>query len=279
MLPMNFVGKIFVVLILVMSLVFASFAVVTYATHRNWKDAATELNDELQQRQSTLKQLTDRRNALQMELEEQEKDFQEVRVKLENEREQLREGRDAAEQELADAKKELRGLIAAVDTAHAEVADLRAQVTRLAEQIDSAEQAKHQALKEATALTDQVHSLAFQRDQLKKTNTELTREVARLKNILRSSDIDPDTAENPVPQVEGLVRAVEGNFVEVTIGSDDGLKKGIPLQVYRIKNGRSTYVGRVNVVQLHPDKAVATIDKQYQQTNILRGDRVTTKLK
>ena len=33
---MTFVGKIFVVLIFVMSLVFMSFAVVVYATHRNW---------------------------------------------------------------------------------------------------------------------------------------------------------------------------------------------------------------------------------------------------
>jgi len=277
---MNFVGKIFVVLILVMSLVFASFAVVTYATHRNWKEAATELNEELQQRAATLKQLTDRRTTLQTQLDEQRKDFQEVRVKLENEREQLREARDSAEQELADAKKELRGLIAAVDTAHSEVTDLRSQVARLSGQIESAEQAKHQALKEATELTDRVHSLAFARDQLQKTNTELTREVARVKNIIRDLGHDPGTVDKPVPDgIEGLVSDVQGQYVEVTIGSDDGLKEGATLEVYRIKSGRSTYVGRINVVRLFPDKAVATVDRSSQKTNIMRGDRVATKLK
>ena len=41
---MNLVGKIFIVLILVMSLVFMSFAVVVYATHHNWKEVATRFS-------------------------------------------------------------------------------------------------------------------------------------------------------------------------------------------------------------------------------------------
>ena len=35
---MNLVGKIFVVCIFVMSMVFASFAIMVYATHTNWRD-------------------------------------------------------------------------------------------------------------------------------------------------------------------------------------------------------------------------------------------------
>ena len=34
---MNLVGKIFVTLILVMSLVFMTLALMVYATHKNWK--------------------------------------------------------------------------------------------------------------------------------------------------------------------------------------------------------------------------------------------------
>src|SRR3954465_9893747 len=36
---MNLVGKILVILILVMSLVFMGMSVAVYATHKNWKDA------------------------------------------------------------------------------------------------------------------------------------------------------------------------------------------------------------------------------------------------
>ena len=35
---MNLVGKIFVVCIFVMSMVFASFSIMVYATHTNWRD-------------------------------------------------------------------------------------------------------------------------------------------------------------------------------------------------------------------------------------------------
>ena len=35
---MNLVGKIFVVLILVMSVLFMAFAMAVYATHRNWRE-------------------------------------------------------------------------------------------------------------------------------------------------------------------------------------------------------------------------------------------------
>src|SRR5688572_5433334 len=38
---MTLVGKIFTVLIFVMSIVFMSFAVMVFATHRNWKEYAT----------------------------------------------------------------------------------------------------------------------------------------------------------------------------------------------------------------------------------------------
>ncbi len=34
---MNLVGKIFVVLIFVMSIVFAAFSIMVYATHTNWR--------------------------------------------------------------------------------------------------------------------------------------------------------------------------------------------------------------------------------------------------
>ena len=36
---MNLVGKIFIISIAVMSLVFMSFALAVYATHKNWRDA------------------------------------------------------------------------------------------------------------------------------------------------------------------------------------------------------------------------------------------------
>ena len=41
---MTLVGKIFVVLVLIMSFVFMAFSVMVYATHRNWRDLVTNPN-------------------------------------------------------------------------------------------------------------------------------------------------------------------------------------------------------------------------------------------
>ena len=42
-LSMNLVGKIFVVLIFVMSVVFMAFAMAVYATHKNWREVVAAL--------------------------------------------------------------------------------------------------------------------------------------------------------------------------------------------------------------------------------------------
>ena len=72
--------------------------------------------------------------------------------------------------------------------------------------------------------------------------------------------------------------AVTGaNLVEISLGEDDGLREGHDLEVYRIRGGRHSYVGRVKVVSVQPDRAVCKVDPNFRQSNIERQDRVKTK--
>ena len=70
---MNLVGKIFVVLIAVMCLVFMSFAMAVYATHKNWKDVVENpdngLNKQLKDQDARNKELTAEKDKLTAELE------------------------------------------------------------------------------------------------------------------------------------------------------------------------------------------------------------------
>ena len=62
---MNWLGKVFVVLILIMSLVFMGLAMAVYATHKNWKeiiDGTNGLAAQLQQAETTNNQLTEQHN-------------------------------------------------------------------------------------------------------------------------------------------------------------------------------------------------------------------------
>ena len=63
-------------------------------------------------------------------------------------------------------------------------------------------------------------------------------------------------------------------LVEISIGYDDGLRRGHHLEVTR--GGR--YVGRLKVRETEPDRAVAEIMRDYSEGIIEEGDRVDTTL-
>ena len=73
------------------------------------------------------------------------------------------------------------------------------------------------------------------------------------------------------------VRAVNPDS-PTSIGSDDGLQNGHELDVYR----GAKYLGRVRIVETRPDRAVASVLKEFKevaQDFIRKGDRVATKLR
>ncbi len=283
---MNLVGKIFVVLVLLMSLVFASFAVTVYATHKNWMLVVDNpsprqgqdlgLKQQVDQQEQKLQELTDRRNALAMQLEEEKSAYEQVRVKLENEKEELRRDRDARDKQLAELTQAHREAVAAVDASHKELARLRGEIDGLREEIRTAQKERDDHFKEVVRLTDQLHAAVFELNQLKETNRELLVELTEMKNKLRAAKIDPDAKEG-LPAVEGLVMAILGDgLVEVSIGSDDGLRQGHELVVYRVGGGRQMFVGKVQVFRTDVDRSVCKVIQS--QGNLAKGDRVASQL-
>ena len=83
-----------------------------------------------------------------------------------------------------------------------------------------------------------------------------------------------DVANIP-PVVDGVVTAVGANdLIEISIGSDDGIRQGHTLEVYR----DASYLGRVVIQSTEPDRAVARVLKDFRKGIIRKGDRVATKL-
>ena len=77
---------------------------------------------------------------------------------------------------------------------------------------------------------------------------------------------------------EGGRPAEGGGLVEISLGSDAGLMKGHKLEVYRTAGGQSTYVGRIEVVKTDPSRAACKIDPKFQNSNVMVGDRVASKI-
>ena len=79
--------------------------------------------------------------------------------------------------------------------------------------------------------------------------------------------------------VEGIVLAVpQPDLCEISIGSDDGLKKGHKLHVFRITDSGGKYVGRITVMKTSYDRAACTVDPGYRKLEVQRGDRVKSQI-
>ena len=83
---MNWLGKVFVVVILIMSLVFMGLAMAVYATHKNWQLVSEKLNKDLTQAQNENAQLKTEHNRRVEDLEREKTAAEQQAVKLEAER-------------------------------------------------------------------------------------------------------------------------------------------------------------------------------------------------
>ena len=78
------------------------------------------------------------------------------------------------------------------------------------------------------------------------------------------------------PQVDGVVTAVrDSNLIEVSMGRDEGIRRGHTLDVYR---ATGTYLGRLKVIETSSDRAVGRIVPEFLQGVIRKGDRVASRL-
>src|SRR3569623_53019 len=102
---MNLVGKILVVLIFVMSLVFMGFAVSVYSTHKDWVTASATLKTQRDAAQTKNTQLQSEFTSIQTKISEIEAARREALAKLETEKEQLIKERDALSTQEADLHK------------------------------------------------------------------------------------------------------------------------------------------------------------------------------
>jgi len=111
---------------------------------------------------------------------------------------------------------------------------------------------------------------------LKEYNDGLLVQNGKMAKVMRRFEITVDTPlDNRPPRVDGYVTAVsDKNLIEISIGSDDGLRKHHFMEVYR----KNSYVGRVEIVKVEPDRAVAKIIPEFRRGIIKKGDRVATKL-
>jgi len=288
---MNLVGKIFVVVILVMSVVFMSFAMAVYATHKNWRDvvvneqaSATKPLGLAPQLRDASARNTDLKNQLDKAIKERDAAIvakDQVRSKLENELDVERKDRRNLEAGYAQEKKDARDAVAAMSATQKNAADYRQELDKKRTEVLEAQQDRDKHFKEVVRLTDDLHQATNEKDQLRKRMEDLSKDLAKAREALRYFDINENTdyKSKNAPRIDAVVLATPGvGLIEISLGSDAGLRKGHLLEVYRTIGGHNTYVGRVEVVKTASDKSVCKTDPKFQNSNVMVGDRVASKL-
>ena len=273
---MTLVGKIFTMLILILSIVFMAFSMMVFATHRNWKTTATKLQTDLQAANTALKDAKDA-------LEREKTDLAREQAARKAALAALQVRVTQSETRLAAKQKELEDLTAAhskatevAKVAQDRLADLEKETNDLRNTLRTERSRLDKLFLNVVDLTDKLNQAESLRQNLEEVNRQATQQMTQMKMVLDRNGLSPDatTVAHIPPKVEGVVLEVsDKDLVEISIGADDGLKVGHSLDVY----SGNTYKGRIVIKKTNPDRSVGQIKKELQRGQIKRGDRVTTK--
>jgi hypothetical protein len=287
---MNLVGKIFIVLVAVMSLVFAAMSVMVYGIHTNWRQLVVNPVEEPGKPlglQYVLKNANEANTVLKNQLAASEDTYKsqlnerEQRLaKLETEVKELARLRDDAVKDLANKEATARETTAALAAKQTNEAALLKERDVLRDEARGLREDRDRQFKLVVQRTDEMHEAVAEVKRLSKRNEELAVDLTHARDLLTRLGVDPQTDPNSlVPPVDGLVTAVQGaDLIQISLGSDQGLQRGHKLEVYRMNGTASTYLGRVIVEKTEPNLAVCRVDPNYRRGPIQYGDRVAAKI-
>lgn len=285
---MNYLGKIFVFAVFIMSLVLMTFAGAVFLSHTNWQDEINRQPAEckagqlpgyryrLDQAEKERRELQEEITRLTQRVAESEQARDQVVAKLQSalsqktveldglrkEKASREEAQQRAIKDLEDAQASLKEESATVERLRGEVREQQKQVD---ERVDTASQLSVD-LQQTRALL----AVAAERQE------QLEKQVANARILLQQSGLTLDSLpKDRVPTLDGAVTAVADDAIELSLGADDGLQVGHAVEVYRA----GEYVGRAVVRLVKPDRAVAELVKEFSRGIVQRGDKFTTRLK
>jgi hypothetical protein len=274
---MTLLGKIFTVLIFIMSVAFCILAVVTFATHKNWKDEALKLKTTIQdletKNKNQLAEIERAKAELAVEQAARRSALATLQVKLALLDEDLRNNA----KDLSEKTSSLTVQTQAAKVAEDSLAAATAEVNKLRNEIRLAQQERDETFLKTVALNDKLNQAEALRERLDEQNRQLQDQYAELNRVAQALGFNEQTLVSQIPpKVDGVVTAVNEaqGLVEISLGADDGLKRGHVLQVI----SGDTYLGQIKLREVGPDKAVGDVDKRMQRGRIKKGDNVTTKL-
>ena len=285
---MNLVGKIFVFLIFCMSVVFMSFAVMIYATHKNWRQEVIREDvgsngqpgwrKRFQNKKNENTLLGEQKRKLQDQIATQEAAKRQEIAKLESELQSLKIKNDELEDSYVKKTTELNDLLNEVKKQQDDLKELRAENEQMRVDIATTRDVIDEQLEKYLVQTEQMHQAEGELKRLEERKKQLLEELTLAERVLQANNLHKHTPiDDTPPPIDGVITAVKRMkdtiYVEVTVGTDDGIRQGNKMEVYR----GGQYLGQIEIVRTTPDKSVGRVDRSRQQGEIRARDRVETR--
>ena len=272
---MTLIGKIFTVLIFIMSLLFMGFSINVYQTHIDLQLQATKAD-------KTANSLKDQIGTLETEKATVEDSLKREQVARAYALAALETQVTAIETDLATKEDIVKStearandLADALRIAEETKAQLTTEVAQLRSDINESQQRTDTFFAQILTLTDEVNHLNSLKQQAIERESQLRNQVGRLASVVQSNGLDEftDLADKP-PTLDGRVIAVRSDLLQISLGQDDGLRIGHQLDVYR----GAVYLGRVQIRETQPSSAVCEIIPKFLKGQIRKDDNVVTNL-
>jgi hypothetical protein len=277
---MTAIGKIFVIINLLFSLVVAGFIVMIYAKSANWAAATTKW-------ETAYKAADASRQAVQTELDQERanhsKDLAAKDVSLkELEAKVTTAAADKKATETSSDNAERASMMAIqseLDKRKKEVVDLESQLKDKDDAIVKHIKAKNEAVDAKVAAEIKATSFQAKAERLEARVRETEMEIVKLRRTGASGSggtslVTTASTSNPPSQaVEGIVTEKSGDLIRISIGSDAGLEKGHTLDVFRLKP-TPQYLGQIRLTDVRAAEAVGVpVDRM--KYPVQKGDFVS----
>ncbi len=273
---MNLVGKIFTVLIFLMCVVFGTFALMVHAAHKNWKVETVDLNQKLTDANKEKLALLEEQKNLQTALNDEKARTQRRLIALEQAKNEAIEERNKNENRIQLVEADARKLAQVIEGASKHLAVLQIAIDGMRDNYKLTVDERNKLQKALVDTNDKLMNAVAEQVRLDKLGRELAAQIIKLKELMAYAKVTPnDMLKTPPEGTVGEVTAVpRPDVVEISLGADDGIRKGHKFVVTRPSTGK--YIGMIEVIRADDgNRAVCRPDKASQSDQIQKGDRVT----
>ena len=276
---MKLVGKIFVCLIMIMSIVFFSLTLVVYASHKNWKEDSAQKAETIAQLEGEKKALTAAKGDLEKKLADESASYTKAIAALQTKVDGLQAENDSLAKERDTLATESQQRLDTINANNKMIGEYRANIETMEQDLATAQKDRAGYLQTLATTVNNMHELSTIRGDLETKNKELTAQFDKAMQVLEKKGLQPEPelyGDTVAHAVKGTIEAVQEGprgLLMVSLGSDDGLQPSHVLEVHR----GDVYLGKIQVVTVEPNRSVCRVLPEFRQGTIQEGDSVVSR--